>query len=170
MFAFLFVLGDTFFVLFSFSRPMPWLPCCKTKEVVEDAGVNPNRKKESPGKDFIPTEWLDFPTKKFRFLTSHNTYLTGLQFGPGSCDPDGVVQALQMGARCIELDVFCADFQGGDFAPVVAHGIAQEAGDIKVTGTKPFDEFIKMIKIHGWKNTTQPLFLMVEYNTCWSEE
>ena len=76
---------------------MKFLPCCKKGDVAEDANQpgGGKRYKKLGGADRLPVakykpEWLDRPTNDFRVLTSHNTYLTGLQMGPGSCGAEGV--------------------------------------------------------------------------------
>jgi|UniRef100_A0A7S4LBY0 hypothetical protein len=106
-------------------------------------------------------DWLDKPVKDFEVICSHNSYLHGLQIMAGA-STDGLKLALDKGARCIELDVYAKHLHAEEWEPMVTHGSVMKGYHVKVTGSVSFDDCLKFIADNGWKDTDDPLFLMIE--------
>lgn len=90
---------------------------------------------------------LDRKLCEFYINSSHNSFLEGYQV-MGESRISNLKNALDAGARCIELDI-----HEGVGSPLVMH-----------TGSLPgfLSDYLKIIKDEGFKNTNDPLILYLE--------
>ena len=116
--------------------------------------------------ELIKPHLLDKPLHEFYISTSHNTYLPCHQ-NIDISSIDAIKNALQLGARVIELDVYAKNNIGltdDDYTPVVAHGMEYKYGDIFTTSYITFEECIKTIAEFA-QTTSDPIWITLELNT-----
>ncbi len=119
----------------------------------------------------IPVEYAkpELTSKLFnQFIinTSHNTYLPCNQNGDVA-STKAITNALEMGARVIELDVFTKNNIGNlpeDLKPVVVHGIKLDSGDVFTTTQLDLKNCVQIISKFA-KTTSDPIWIDIELNT-----
>lgn len=103
-------------------------------------------------------ELLDLPLSAVSVMASHNTYIRTLQHMSEST-VDGIRIALNLGCRCLELDVYR---DGVDV--FVAHGKEEKPHDIITTTRLSLADALRYIATNAWVYTSDPLFLALELN------
>jgi len=121
--------------------------CVAALSVVNDEGISSlsNRVPKKPDDD----SWYDHPFDEYSAQCSHNTYLWGTQgnvVGPrrDSCNASTMTVALNLGYRCIELDVWPREHHEG--VKVLHESLS------KMTNSVLLEDFVEKIKEWCYKN------------------
>lgn len=108
---------------------------------------------------------LDLKLSEVSVMSSHNSYIRTLQH-LGESSLSALQTVLDLGARCIELDVY-RRAAGAAAAPAppdifVAHGKEETPDDIITTTKLPFNEALEFLSRKAFERTEDPLFIALE--------